>query len=478
MKFTPDTVTGPASSELAKDNRFGLVLSMRRTLNTLACISALPATLACATDQMDSSEIYTDNSEISVENPSDNHEGNTDATTVYAESNVDTIYEIKRPSDPQSLTLYVNAPYNLETGRVSNTEVDVEYSNYDAAPSFNRIHKSFPENPDSNAGIIYMGNGQLSDFDCPDFEHTQMGHLLTGDYRYLEWWEGPLPMQRDGVYCIANYDNSKLFRLRINSVNADSIGIQYQDLGNTGVKTYGCRDNLCDDQTETFCIGCTDADLPFLERAKELQNQTRSCLDNYLGRTIPAPLRQVIYPNSLSVCGGDVCFNSGLATSSVKVWGFQGIVNNGDTRVTELDNLKLDLHENMHVYTTYALPRSLPGWFNEGMSIQTANRVVCSSDQISTGFHIGDNEYEDLRDGVIPYADHHNSPHTKGSLFFKGLEVDYGCGVECAANIWRQLADYNADQFSTNPNAAIKAATDQVVGRDTSALFDLLRITY
>lgn len=379
----------------------------------------------------------------------------------------------------QPKILSANTSYNLTTGTINSTESDIQYELYSNGPNFRRFHKSFPTNPNSNAGITYMGNGQLSEFDCPTFELEQMGHDREGDYQYFEWWNQYLPIQIDGVYCVVNYDNSKYFRLRVDSINPDNVGIQYQYLGDTGVKTYGCRDNLCDDHVETFCIGCTSEDISFLEKAKEIQNQAKICLDNYLGMSIPGQLKQVIRPNSLSPCEGSYnCDNYGHGGPHVNVWGYQGIMYPGDTRVTDIGNLRLDLHENMHVYTRLALSIRLPGWFDEGMSIQTNTRVHCGNSQFESGFRIGTGEYEKLRDGIISYVANYDSAHTKGSLFFKGLEVDYSCSEECAANIWRRLATEHTDKYAEVTNAEIKVAVDLEVGQDTSALFNLLQISY
>jgi hypothetical protein len=64
-----------------------------------------------------------------------------------------------------------------------------------------------------------------------------------------------------------------------------------------------------------------------------------------------------------------------------------------------------------------------------------------------------------------------------GSLFFKGLEIDYGCGAECAAKIWNHLAQQHSLNSSVIfGNQEIKKNAEIVVGQNLTKLFNLLEI--
>ena len=67
--------------------------------------------------------------------------------------------------------------------------------------------------------------------------------------------------------------------------------------------------------------------------------------------------------------------------------------------------------------------------------------------------------------------------HLVGSELFRRLEVDHGCGSECAAEIWRDLVDAHGTDTDLT-NAEIKAVFEDRIGADLSSLFTLLGIAF
>lgn len=382
----------------------------------------------------------------------------------------------------RTLILERDKIYDLLQGREVISDPDIGYS----SQNFNRYHKDFVSSifNHSNAGFIYMGQGELSNWRCPQFKLEQLGHDREGDYRYFNWWDisqDVSAIHLGGVYCLVNHDNTKLFRFKITEITPRSITIRYQEVGNTTVKTLRCIDGFCDEDVEVFCVGCTHDDAQFIQRTLEFQKVAKLCLDSYLNVSLRGPLRLMIWnPNSLLPCeasSGSWCENVGHGGNFVMVSGFQGIILPGETRVNSVDDIRLDLHENMHVYTRLLVSTQVPAWFNEGMSIQTGTRLNCSGyPQLSEGFRIGTNEYELLKEGRITLSDSQRNPHSIGSLFFYGLEVDYGCGMACAAKIWKRLSNGSSDHFRTITDHEIKEVVEAETGEDVTPLFELLEI--
>ena len=90
--------------------------------------------------------------------------------------------------------------------------------------------------------------------------------------------------------------------------------------------------------------------------------------------------------------------------------------------------------------------------------------------------YIGNNEYQDLRDGGQLSEYQRSSLHVLGSLFMKGLEVYYNCNANCAAGIWRRLAEFSSDHNREVTNQEIKAAAEAETGRNPTSLFELLEL--
>jgi hypothetical protein len=119
----------------------------------------------------------------------------------------------------------------------------------------------------------------------------------------------------------------------------------------------------------------------------------------------------------------------------------------------------------MHVYDHTFFESSLPGWLDEGFAIAIETRVTCGDDprRMEGGWH-GWNPGD--TDG-----------HPVGSELFRRLEMDYGCGVDCAAEIWRDLVDTHGDDPVLTA-AEIKQVFEARIGSSLSGVFATLGIAY
>jgi hypothetical protein len=64
-----------------------------------------------------------------------------------------------------------------------------------------------------------------------------------------------------------------------------------------------------------------------------------------------------------------------------------------------------------------------------------------------------------------------------GSEFFKRLESEYACNVDCAYGLWRALVDNLAADTSIT-NYEIKQVLEASLGRSLTPLFTLVAIPY
>jgi len=374
-------------------------------------------------------------------------------------------------------------------------DTDLRFYEDQSVLLFQNFSEMFYNEPTgSNTGIIFMGVGALADYTCPNFGIVNTPISREGTNPYFinnphpesinpEEWNRELnlkvPLIQEGVYCLTNYNNTRLFRFRVAKIEPESVTIDYHDLGSTDVVTYRCDSlGFCDENVEVICIGCSRSDEPYLERVREFQGIAKECLERYIDRELPVNLKQIIVPYSLSYCESSECLEQGHGGPFVSVNGFQGIIKENENRITSLSDLRLDVHENAHVFYYWLISkRQAPSWFNEGFSIQAQARLDCHPNQFDSGFYIGTNEYESIRDGLIELGDYHQSAYGRGSLFFSGLEIDFGCGLDCASQIWQVLAS-EGNQDRVISNREIKDAAELVTNEDLTNFFSLLKIVY
>ncbi len=317
----------------------------------------------------------------------------------------------------------------------------------------------------SNAMLLYQGDtGGLTDISCPAFSITE----TERKYNYTPGWETH-PTASGSRYCLLGEKNDRIYRLKLWKTDSSQglMLLGYLPGPETGRRTWGCMDGLCDDEVR---LGAqytqptqTERD-DFVGTAFGLLRSTRSCLDSYLGRPLPVPLSLAIHAEKASPCATG-CTNYGMGGPQVTTAGFEGYIRPGQTRVNDPLDLRYELHEPMHVYNYYFFADSLPSWLDEGFAIQAEVHVGCGGDSRLMmgpwrGWKPGD-----------------TSGHTVGSELFKRLDSDYGCAGGCAAQVWRDLVDgLGDDTYLTN--AKIKAVFERRVGADLSSLFTAVGIPY
>ena len=278
----------------------------------------------------------------------------------------------------------------------------------------------------------------------------------------------------------------------------------------TSVAQVYCDQN-CNDQEKLFS--------PFLN----MQEDVISCLSSYFQFTPPRVTYHVVPEVAGAACVQNACCcqEGGLTgTSDVRFPGLPGEMVKGFSSVSEVQNLLPDEHETTHFFLFHMLGEH-PLWFSEAVAIQTNERVECdvhaygsymqhvtgvvrNSDiekyinrgdaflretpvDISSngGVSLADGRsltvlyYRDLRDGKVQLSS--TSDHVKGALFMMGLAEDFNCGSFCVRDIVVSL--FNSHKLGClekkcedTTTGDILLATNKVVGRDTSSLFELIGV--
>lgn len=322
----------------------------------------------------------------------------------------------------------------------------------------------------SNAMLLYRGNvGGLDDFSCPAYAVSgEQGGIPT--YTYTP---GPTPayLETGALYCLLNERNTKIYKLKVFKGSSPSLTnlvlIGYRFAAETGRTTWGCLDGLCDDEARLAGQNLQPTKTEreeFVGTTLRFVRSARSCLEASLLRPLPVPLSRTLHGEQAtpSVNGS---WSYGTGGPALTVAGFQGWILPGQTRVIDPLDLRWELHEPMHVFSHYAFADSLPSWLDEGFSIQAEVRLDCGGDPMLMT--------SDWRFWAPGYTD----GHSVGSELFRRLEVDHGCGSDCAAEIWRDLVDAHGTDTDLT-NAEIKAVFEGRIGADLSSLFTLLGIAY
>lgn len=317
----------------------------------------------------------------------------------------------------------------------------------------------------SNAMLLYQGSsGGLTDIPCPA--------LATGatdrTYNYTPGWETH-PTSTGSRYCLLSEQNDRIYRLKLWKTDSSQglMLLGYLPGPQTGRRTWGCMDGLCDDEVRIaaqYTMPTRTERDDFVGTVFGFLRSARSCLDSYLGRPLPVPLSMAIHAETASPSVNGT-WNYGLGGAQVTTAGFEGFIRPGQTRVTDPLDLRYELHEPMHVYNHYFFADSLPSWLDEGFAIQAEVRLGCGGDpRLMVG-------------GWRTWTPGTTSGHAVGSEFFKRLEASFGCGAGCAAEAWRDLVDaHGSDTYLTN--AEFKAVFEKRVGADLSSLFTALGIDY
>lgn len=191
------------------------------------------------------------------------------------------------------------------------------------------------------------------------------------------------------------------------------------------------------------CENCFMSDAEVIRETWRLQNAAFNCTYDYLGHLPNANPNmhstRVTYYLLPYLREG---YNGIAQGQDVSMRGCIGVRAEGARRAMRPEDVRMEFHELAHVFTNAALERgsSVPDWFEEGFSIQTENRISCSSRQIvfNSMAYAGTN-WRRLKLGRSLYREELSSPHTKGMIFFAALESDYGCGFDCSQHIWNDL---------------------------------------
>ncbi len=322
----------------------------------------------------------------------------------------------------------------------------------------------------SNAMLLYRGNtGGLDDFTCP-------AHTITGTQGGLPTYaytpgSTPAHLETGALYCVLNERNTKVYRLKVFKSSWPGVSslvlVGYRFAAETGRTTWGCLDGLCDAEARIAGqnLQPTEAEREdFVGTTLGFVRSARSCLEASLQRALPVPLSRTLH-GEMETPAESVTWLYGFGGATLSVAGFQGKVLPGQTRVIDPLDLRWELHEPMHVFNHYAFADSLPGWLDEGLAIQAEARLDCGGAPML------------MTAGWRFWAPGDTDGHTVGSELFRRLEVEHGCGSDCAAEIWRDLVDaHGADTDLTN--AEIKAVFEGRIGADLSELFSLLGIAY
>ncbi len=260
-----------------------------------------------------------------------------------------------------------------------------------------------------------------------------------------------------------------------------------------------CKSNYCNSKISVYCEDCYGWQLNFLPVVFNYQNEIYDCLSNYFGYQ---PKNTIDYniDKGTSQCEGELpfyCDSMGSAGSrGVHFYGFAGIHRPGQSSVTDTNDIRADIHETTHVFTLGALG-SLPSWFNEGISIYVNEKLSCHPKQFGESrLTTIEKIYPKIKSGELNIQNF-SSNHDKGSLFFAGLETDYGCDTFCVKRILNSLKSYREncvgscwDKFkdiypsSTNKdfvvpiidNSVIKKVSEETTGKDLTQLFNILDI--
>lgn len=243
------------------------------------------------------------------------------------------------------------------------------------------------------------------------------------------------------------------------------------------------------------CRDCYEHERPILEESFRLQTMAYDCLEDYfdwapreIGVKISYELEHLEYPKGSEefeqMYGPQVSryLPGGPDSSRIVSIGFIGELNEGETAVSSIENVRMDIHETTHAFTHAALNDArfgescVPIWYDEAMSILTEGEGVldCGSDKryIDTRYNMKDHYQRLKEEGIAPY--NLFSSHIKGGLFIAGLELDYDCDLHCVAEIWNILRiDYEGRNART-----IKHAAERVTGYDLTSLFEMLEIWY
>jgi len=270
-----------------------------------------------------------------------------------------------------------------------------------------------------------------------------------------------------------------------------------------------CGNNICERNEETYCLDCNlscksefcnskiniickdyNFEKELLQKLFDNQEEIYSCLSNYYNYSPQRLVYHTITNISLTkepcnnnegcyVKGGNFGEKEGIIQEQIPGW-----VNFGQFEVKKKENVGFEIHELAHAFTYYGLGR-VPSWFNEGISIYSESKLVChekqfKKDDIKETYDLYTNP--DITIPLEEYEKTKESNHVIGARYFGYLEEEYGCNKECVSEILYQLYAYRQNYTKNDlridviNNKIIKQKSEEVIGKDLTGLFNLLKI--
>lgn len=178
--------------------------------------------------------------------------------------------------------------------------------------------------------------------------------------------------------------------------------------------------------------------------------------------------------------------------------GFPSSVRKSDGMI---DEILAEEHEMSHLFIQNGLDVYPGEWYTEGAAVYLSSRLDCSDKAIpgDSRFELAGEQYERGVMGLpfersrLLFGGFALDPYIQGSMFFIGLERDYGCGVDCVIEIVNTVRDkyqldiesYTAEEYQRLivspslpfiPPNDLKMTIESVVGQDLTELYDLLEI--
>lgn len=195
-----------------------------------------------------------------------------------------------------------------------------------------------------------------------------------------------------------------------------------------------------------------------------VQNQVYNCLSNYFGY-YPSRIPNMVINDETE----EPCSNRGGCgyiqpikprVSKLVSWNLPGNRSYNQNHPTSGAQLLAEKHEATHYYL-YRMLHSIPGWFDEGVAIQTQERLHCSPQEdpngdaylqereeavgvrggitMGDGTHLNADFYRRLKRGethlIGDLGDRDYESHSVGALWIIGLKEDYNCTENCLRDI-------------------------------------------
>lgn len=233
------------------------------------------------------------------------------------------------------------------------------------------------------------------------------------------------------------------------------------------------------------CLNCGEEEKLF-NHVAELQKEAIKCLSDYFSFRPPIIKYYLYHLRGKEICNFDGCTKESGAAANLFVYqsGLNGYIKKGNKYVTQLEDLRIDVHETIHIFMSLML-HHIPSWFNEAAAIQTNERLICPNienhrfskreaylSEIDyslgagvldvSGAYINLAYWKKLKENGVPLPKEIIDSHTKGTLFVLALRDEYGCGADCFRDIIIKLKEMEQQECmqGDGKNCQIKLSLD------------------